>query len=77
MVLRQGGVLVLAGMGLGVVAAIPLVRFVASMLFEVQPLDAAVFAMVAAMVTGVAMAATLIPARRASRIEPISALRAE
>ena len=77
MVLWQGGVLVLAGTCLGMLAAIPLVRFVASMLFEVQPLDAAVFAMVAAMVTGVAMAATLIPARRASLIEPISALRAE
>ena len=77
MVLRQGGVLVLAGTCLGVVAAIPLVRFVASMLFEVQPLDPAVFSGVVVMVTGVAMAATLIPARRASRIEPMAALRAE
>ena len=77
MVLRQGGVLVLAGTCLGVVAAIPLVRFVASMLFEVQPLDASVFAGVAAMVTCVAMAATLIPARRASLVDPMDALRAE
>ena len=77
MVLRQGGALVLAGTCLGMLAAIPLVRFVASMLFDVQPLDASVFAAVAAMVGSVAMAATLIPARRASLIEPISALRAE
>ncbi len=77
MVLRQGGALVLAGTCLGMLAAIPLVRFVASMLFEVQPLDASVFAAVAAMVSSVAMAATLIPARRASRVDPMDALRAE
>ena len=77
MVLRQGGVLVLSGTCLGVLAAIPLVRFVASMLFEVQPLDASVFAGVAAMVTCVAMAATFIPARRASQVDPMAALRAE
>ena len=77
MVLRQGGALVLAGTCLGVLAAIPLVRFVASMLFEVRPLDPSVFAAVAAIVGAVAMAATLIPARRASRVDPMDALRAE
>ena len=77
MVLWQGGALVLAGTCLGVLAAIPLVRFVASMLFDVQPLDPAVFGAVCAIVSAVAMGATFIPAQRASRVDPMVALRAE
>ncbi len=77
LVLRQGGVLVGIGLALGLIAAMPLVRFVTAMLFEVQPLDASVFATVAVLVGAVGMAATLIPARRASRVDPITVLRAE
>lgn len=77
LVLRQSGILVVAGICLGLLAAVPLVRFVTAMLFDVQPLDPAVFASVALLVAAVAMLATLIPARRASRVDPIAALRAE
>lgn len=77
LVLRQGGIIVGAGTVLGVLAAVPLVRFVSAMLFDVQPLDPIVFTVVAALVTAVAMLATLIPARRASRVDPMVALRAD
>ena len=77
LVLRQGGTVVAAGVVLGVLGALPLVRFVSAMLFDVQPLDPAVFCAVAVLVTAVAMLATFIPARRASRVDPMVALRAD
>ena len=77
LVLRQGGTLVGVGTVLGVLAAVPLVRFIRAMLFDVEPLDPAVFAIIAILVTAVAMLATILPARRASRVDPIVALRAE
>jgi len=77
LVLRQGGLLIGGGVALGLLAAIPLVRFVSAMLFGVQPLDAAVFTAVAIGVAAVAMLATLVPARRASRVDPLVALRTD
>jgi putative ABC transport system permease protein len=77
LVLQQSGILAGAGVVLGVLAAAPLVRVLSAMLFEVQPLDAAVFTIVAVLTTAVAMLATVIPARRASRVDPMVALRAE
>jgi len=77
LVLRQGGITIAAGLLLGVLAALPLVRFVSAMLFDVQPLDPAVFAMVAVLVTAIAMLATFVPARRASRVDPMVALRGD
>ncbi len=77
LVLRQGGILIGAGLSLGLLAAMPLVRFVSAMLFGVQPLDPAVFAGVAIGVAAVATLATFVPARRASRVDPMVALRAD
>jgi ABC-type antimicrobial peptide transport system permease subunit len=77
LVLRQGGILIGAGICLGVLAAMPLVRFVSAMLFGVQPLDPAVFSGVAIGVAAVATLATFVPARRASRVDPMVALRAD
>ena len=77
LVLRQGTALTAAGVALGVLAALPLVRFVRSMLFDVEPLDAGVFAATAVLLATVALVAALIPALRASRVDPIIALRAE
>jgi putative ABC transport system permease protein len=77
LVLRQGGILIGAGICLGVLAAMPLVRFVSAMLFSVQPLDAAVFGGVAIGVAAVAALATFVPARRASRVDPMVALRTD
>jgi ABC-type antimicrobial peptide transport system permease subunit len=77
LVLREGGILAGAGTVLGALAAVPLARFVSAMLFDVQPLDPAVFTTVAVLVTAVAMLAAFIPARRASRVDPMVALRAD
>ena len=77
LVMRQGGAMAGTGIVLGVIAAVPLVRFVSAMLFDVQPLDPTAFATVAVLVAVVAMSATFIPARRASRVDPTVALRAD
>jgi len=77
LVLQQGGILIATGLALGLLAAIPLVGLVSAMLFGVQPLDPAVFGGVAVGVAIVASLATFIPARRASRVDPMVALRAD
>jgi putative ABC transport system permease protein len=77
LVLRQGVWMTGGGILLGLLAALPLVRFVSSMLFDVQPLDPTAFGLVTALVIVVAVLATLVPARRASRVDPMAALRAE
>ena len=77
LVLRQGGVMAGVGILLGALAALPLVKFVSAMLFDVQPTDPVVFGAVALLVAGTAMLATFIPARRASRVDPMVALRAD
>jgi predicted permease len=77
LVLRQGGILIGAGICLGLLAATPLVGLVNAMLFGVQPLDPAVFTGVAIGVAAVATLATFVPARRASRVDPMAALRAD
>jgi len=75
MVLRQGLLLTLAASAIGLVAAVTLTRFMASMLFNVAPRDPITFGLVAMVLATVAIAATLIPARRAMRANPITALR--
>jgi putative ABC transport system permease protein len=77
MVLRQG--MVLAGIGLvaGVVAALALTRVMSSMLFSVSATDPVTFATVAVILATVALAACVIPARRATRVDPMRALRHE
>jgi putative ABC transport system permease protein len=67
----------LAGIAIGLVAAFGLTHYLASLLFRVEPRDPVTFATVALVLTIVALAATWIPGRRATRIEPAQALRAE
>jgi putative ABC transport system permease protein len=66
-----------AGVALGFAGAFVATRTLASLLFEVKPGDPAVFAAVAALLAAVAIAAGLIPARRATRVDPVVALRYE
>jgi len=77
LVVRQGMVLAGIGIGLGLVAAALLTRVMASLLFAVSARDAVTFAAVPALLAVVALAATAIPAWRATRVDPIVALREE
>jgi putative ABC transport system permease protein len=75
MVLGQGLMLTLVASAIGLAAAVTLTRFMASLLFNVEPNDPLTFVLVAGVLASVAIAATLIPARRAMTINPIAALR--
>lgn len=77
MVLRQGGRLVAAGVTIGLVAAAGLTQLMASVLFGVRPIDVPTFASVAGVLSIVALVASWLPARRASSLDPVAALRSE
>jgi len=75
LVLRQGSILVGAGLGAGLLLALATGRLVKSFLFEVHPLDGWTYALVAVLLAAVGLLAALIPARRAASIQPMQALR--
>src|SRR5262249_1496801 len=75
MVLNQAALLGLIGVGIGVIAAFWLTRFMKSVLFATEPLDLPTFAATAAMLFVVTLLASWLPARRATRIDPNIALR--
>src|SRR5262249_49793948 len=75
--LRQGMLLALAGVAFGLVASYWLTRLMTKMLFEVSPTDRSTFIVIAFLLTGVALLACLIPARRATKVDPLVALRHE
>ena len=77
LIVSQGAALALAGVTLGLLAAVPLVRVLRSLLFEVSATDPGIFAWVAILLILVAVTASYIPAVRASRIDPMVALRHE
>jgi putative ABC transport system permease protein len=77
MVLRQGMSLVLAGLALGSVAALGLTRLLTSQLFGVSPVDPLISAGVAILMIFVSLLASILPARRAARMDPLVALRYE
>ena len=77
LVLRQGMALTGIGLAVGLIAAVAATRLVASMLFEVKPSDPATYAAVAVLLGVVSLVASYIPARRAARVDPVSALRQE
>ncbi len=77
MVLRQGMTPVIVGLAGGAAAAIAAGRYLESLLFQVSPRDPAAFAISGGVLLAVSIAACLIPARRATRVNPIDALRFE
>jgi predicted permease len=77
MVLKQGSALALAGVGLGFACAWGVMRFLASLLFEIKPTDLPTYLIVALLFTLVALGACYFPARRATRVDPMVALRYE
>ena len=77
LVVGQGMVLTLAGLAMGIAAALGLTRFLASLLYGVKPSDALTFVAVSLTVIGVALFASYIPARRATLVDPMVALRNE
>jgi len=77
MFLCQGLSLTAAGIVLGIGVAFALTRVMSAFLFGVGPLDPTTYAVVSGVLAAVALLATYLPARRASRVEPIVALRAD
>ena len=77
LIVGQALVLALIGIGVGLAAALGVTRAIASLLFNVSAVDPPTYAGVALFLALVAMLAAYLPARRASAIEPIVALRSE
>jgi putative ABC transport system permease protein len=75
MVLGQGMVLAVVGLGIGLAGAVGLTRLASTLLFGVSPADPLTFASVSAFILVVAFAACVVPARRATRVDPLAALR--
>ena len=77
LIVGQGFKLTLIGVGMGIVGALMLTRFVSSLLYGVRPSDPATFLAVSLLLAGVALLASYIPARRATKVDPMVALRYE
>ena len=77
LVFQQGLTLTLIGVGIGIALAFALTRLMKSLLFDVTPTDAMTFVVVAVTLVVVALLACLVPARRATKVDPLVALRYE
>jgi putative ABC transport system permease protein len=77
LVLGQGARLAVCGIAVGLGAAFGLTRLMATMLYGVEPTDAYIFIIISVLLAAVALAASYLPARRAMRLDPVTALRHE
>ena len=77
LIVKQGVLLTLIGVGLGLAAAFGMMRLLRGFLFDVNPTDPLTFASIAVLLTTTALLACYIPARRASKVDPMIAIRYE
>jgi len=77
MILRQGAELTAVGVVIGVIGAAALTRVMATLLFGISAHDVVTFAIVPVLLAGIALLATYVPALRATRVDPVVALRQE
>jgi ABC-type antimicrobial peptide transport system permease subunit len=77
LVLAQGGLLIGAGVVIGIAGALALTRFLQALLYEVTPTDPFTFSAVTLALVAVAIVACLNPARRAMNVDPVTVLRHE
>jgi ABC-type antimicrobial peptide transport system permease subunit len=74
-VVAQAATVAGAGIIVGLAGALALARFMTSLIFDIPPVDPLTFAVVPAVLAAVALAAALVPARRAAALDPMRALR--
>lgn len=77
LVMSRGAILVLSGVTIGAIGAFALTRFMSSLLFEVTATDPITFVSISLLLTAIALTACFLPARRATKVDPMVALRYE